>query len=1074
MRKIITLACATALVLSVQAQKKKDNEPEKTTLEQTSLSGLKWRNIGPATTSGRVADIAVNPNNKSEWYLAIASSGVWKTTNNGTTYKPIFNSYGSYSIGCITIDPNNENVVWVGTGENNNQRSVAYGDGVYKSADGGKSFTNMGLENSEHIGMIKVDPRNSDVVYVAAVGPLWSAGGDRGLYKTEDGGKTWTNILEISENTGINEIHFDPRNPDVIYATAHQRRRHVWTYVSGGPESAIYKSVDGGKTFTKLGGGLPGGDIGRIALAVSPVNPDIVFAMLEGHGFYKSTDRGASWSKTSSHETSGNYYVEIYCHPYDVNTIYSMDTYGHVSYDGGQTFNRIPEQKKHVDNHCMWMDPDDTDHMIWGCDGGVYQTWDNMKSWHWSANLPTIQFYRVAVDNAKPFYNVYGGTQDNNSLGGPSRTIYKRGIVNEDWFVTNGGDGFESQVDPTDPNIVYAQAQYGWLVRFDRQSGERVPIQPQPGPGEEPYVWNWDAPLLISPHDNKTLYFSANRVFKSTDRGNSWTPISDDLTRKIDRNTLEVMGKVQSVDAVALHRSTSIYGNIVSFNESPIKQGLLYAGSDDGLVHVSVNDGGKWSTYESFPGVPERTYMQDLKPSLHDESTVYAVFNNHKNGDFKPYVLKSTNKGNSWTSIAGNLPDRGSVYSLAEDHVDPNVLFVGTEFGIYFTNDGGDHWVKLGAGMPTIAIRDIDIQRRENDLVLASFGRGFYILDDYSPLRNMTDENLESDVYIFPIKDGLLFNTAYVGGTSYKGAQYYTAKNPPVGATFTYFIKEAPKSLKAKRQASEKDAESMTYPTDEEIRAEAWEESSYLIFAISNANGEEIRRITTSYGSGVQRLTWDGRYGTNSQLKTKGAPKTNADNSFFAPEGDYAVRIFSSINGAVTPLSEPQSFKIKHLNLNTMVANDNLMLVKFQKEVDVVNRELLAVDNFYKETKTRIEHLKAAARNTTGVSYKNLGLLRQLETRLNDVNILLHGDGVIQKKEKAVLPGMMDRLGLTAWGSWYNTSAPTGTQQQQLQMVKDALPEMKQELRDINGKAQGIKDELYKAGAPYLKGDLPE
>ena len=1076
MKKLFTLTLACAVAFGGYAQKKgkKETEPTKTKLEQANLGGLKFRSIGPATTSGRVADIAVNPKNKAEYYLAIASGGVWKTTNNGTTFEPIFDGQGSYSIGCVTLDPNNENVVWVGSGENNNQRSVAYGDGVYKSADGGKSFTKMGLEKSEHIGMIKVDPRNSDVVYVAAVGPLWSAGGDRGLYKTEDGGKTWNKILEISENTGVNEIHFDPRNPDVIYATAHQRRRHVWTYISGGPESAIYKSTNGGKTFDKLSGGLPGGDIGRIAMAVSPVNPDVVYAMLEGHGFYRSNDRGASWSKAGSHETSGNYYVEIYAHPTDVNTIYSMDTYGHVSTDGGKTFKSINEDKKHVDNHCMWMDPENTDHMIWGCDGGVYETWDGMQNWNWKANLPTIQFYRVAMDEATPFYNVYGGTQDNNSFGGPSRTIYRRGIINEDWYVTNGGDGFESQVDPKDPNIVYAQAQYGWLVRFDRASGERVPIQPQPGVDEEPYVWNWDAPLLISPHDNKTLYFAADKVFKSTDRGNNWTRISDDLTRNIDRNTLKVMGKTWGMDAIAIHQSTTFYGNIVSFYESPKKQGLLYAGTDDGQIHTSDNDGGSWTTYSSFAGIPDRTYVQDLKASLHDENVVYAIFNNHKNGDFKPYILKSSNKGGSWTSVTGNLPERGSVYALAEDHVNPNLLFVGTEFGVYFTLDGGKIWKQLNAGLPTIAVRDLDIQRRENDLVLATFGRGFYILDDYSPLRGMTDETLDKDVAILPIKDGLLFAEAYVGGTDYKGSSYYGAENPPIGATITYYIKEAPKSIKAQRKEKEKDQTDVAWPTPEEMRAEDNEEGAYLLFEISDANGKAIRRFTKGYSSGVQRVTWDGRYGSNADLRLNGEPMTNANDAFFAEEGTYSVKIYKSVNGKLEMLAGPENFKIKHLKNNTLYTGNNAGLLAFQQDVDAALRELNAVEEYYKETNTLVNHLKAAARNTPGVDVAMLNTLRDLEDQLAIVSLALNGDQSLAKREYITLPSLQNRIGITAWGSWSNTSEPTGTQKQQLKIVEEALPKLTADLQSIMGEAKKVKEALYKAGAPYLRGDLPD
>jgi len=479
LKTIGAFALTLLMVLPTSSFAQRKSKEEGANWTEASLSAFKFRSVGPATTSGRIADLAVDEENPGTMYLALASGGVWKTTNNGTTFEPLFDGEGSYSTGCVSIDPSNPNTIWVGSGENNNQRSVAYGDGVYVSHDGGSSWENVGLKNSEHIGMITIDPANSNHVYVAAYGPLWSAGGDRGIYETTDGGKTWNKILYVSEHTGFNEIHMDPRDSKVLYATAHQRRRHVYTYLSGGPESAIYKSTDGGANWSKLNNGLPGGDVGRIGMDISPANPDVLYATIEGHGTYASTDRGASWSKKSGHETSGNYYVEFVCHPTDVNTVYSMDTYAQVSTDGGKTFNRIPKSFKHVDNHCLWIDPNNTDHMYIGTDGGLYETWDGMSSWNWKANIPTIQFYRVAVDNDWPFYNIYGGTQDNNSLGGPSQTINARGIINSDWFVTNGGDGFESATDPDDPNTVYAQAQYGWLVRFNKQTGEKTPIQPQ-------------------------------------------------------------------------------------------------------------------------------------------------------------------------------------------------------------------------------------------------------------------------------------------------------------------------------------------------------------------------------------------------------------------------------------------------------------------------------------------------------------------------------------------------------------------------------------------------------------------
>ncbi|MCT4622178.1 MAG: glycosyl hydrolase [Schleiferiaceae bacterium] len=1079
MKKLLLVVCGVGIIAtSAFAQKKKSkNSEESSKIASTNYGAFKLRNIGPALTSGRIADIAVNENDPNEYYVASASGGVWKTNNHGVTFRPIFDGQGSYSIGCVTIDPNNSNVVWVGSGENNNQRSVAYGDGLYKSEDAGKSWKKVGLENSEHIGMIKVDPRNSNVVYVAACGPLWSAGGDRGLYKTVDGGKTWNKILDISEHTGVNEVHLDPRNPDVIYATAHQRRRHVWTYISGGPESAIYKSTDGGNSFNKLGGGLPGGDVGRIGMSISPKNPDVVYAMIEGHGFYKSTDRGASWGMQSDHFTSGNYYVEIYASPFDVNTIYSMDTYGHVSYNGGKKFQRIPEANKHVDNHCMWINPKDKDHMIWGCDGGLYETWDNMKNWHYKDNLPVTQFYKVSTDNAEPFYNVYGGTQDNFSLGGPSRTNNNRGIVNSDWFITNTGDGFETQVDPNDDNIVYAQAQYGWLVRYDKSSGETVSIKPVEGKDEKAYRWNWDAPLVISPHNAQTLYFAANKVFKSTDRGNSWTTISPDLSRQIDRNALPVMDKVWSMDAIAKNKSTTVYGNIVALMESPLKSGLLYVGTDDGLVQISEDDGGNWRQISSFTGVPDRTYVNALTPSMHDENVVYAAFNNHKNGDFKPYVFKSTNKGKSWTNITGNLPERGSVYSIVEDHKNANLLFAGTEFGLFFSVDGGSNWMQLKSGLPTVAVRDIELQRREDDVVLASFGRGFYVLDDYSPLREMTDEVLNKQAHIFTIKDGLVYMEARplgYGPGGFLGASYYRANNPKMGAAITYYIKDEVKTLKQQRKAKEKGQANATYPSAEEIRAEDNEEKPYLIFVIKDGSGKEIRRISKAYGTGIKRMVWDGRFSNNSYLSDNGDPITNAGNSSLAPEGQYSIQIYKSVNGTVSSLTEPTSFQLNHLKNNTLRTEDQPGLVEFQNEITAVGRDFNAVEQKYDELGDLIVKIKAGIRNTPGTDLNKLAELRKLEERMMALDLQLYGDKSMKKREFETAPSLNDRINGTVWNSWYSSSETTAMQKDNLAIVKEAIPGLRTELESIEAELMKLKEYLYESGGPKLKGDLEE
>ena len=760
MKKILVTALLAITLIGqvIQSQTKK---PDTTDYFQSkTFSGLKLRLIGPAITSGRIIDLAVNPKDHSHFFVAVASGGVWKTMNGGITFTPVFDSQNSFSIGCVTMDPNNANVVWVGSGENNSQRSVSYGDGVYKSLDGGKNWKNMGLKRSEHIGKIIVDPRNSNVVYVAAQGPLWGSGGDRGLYKTSNGGETWDLLLKISENTGVSDIAMDPRDPDVIYASAYQRRRHVWTLINGGPESAIHKSTDGGKTWTKLTEGLPSGDVGRIGLAVSPVNPDIVFALIEtsdnSGGFFRSSDRGASWEKRYDYvSTSAQYYQEIVCDPKDVDRVYSLDTYLKLTDDGGKTWRNLGNEHRHVDDHAIWIDPDNTNHMLIGGDGGLYESYDLGKTFRFFPNLPITQFYRITVDNSEPFYYVYGGTQDNSTWGGPSRTTNTGGITNEDWFLVVGGDGYKAQVDPKDPNIVYGEWQYGGLVRLDRKSGEVLFIQPQPEKGEE-HRWNWDTPLLISPHANTRLYFAANRLFRSDDRGQSWKPVSLDLTRKIDRNKLPVMGKVWGPDAVAKNASTSLFGNIVSLTESPVKENLIFVGTDDGLIQVT-EDAQNWRKIDRFPGVPDTTYVSDLFASQHNENVVYASFDNHKNADFKPYLIKSTDKGKTWTSIRGNLPDNGVVYTITEDFENPNLLFCGTEFGLYFTVDGGKKWIQLKGEFPTIAVRDLEIQKRENDLAIGTFGRGIYILDDYSSLRKLSEDLLKREAYVFPVKDALMY-----------------------------------------------------------------------------------------------------------------------------------------------------------------------------------------------------------------------------------------------------------------------------------------------------------------------------
>ena len=1077
MKKLIIFNLTILLCFTIQAQQNKavESNDEKESLD---LSGLRFRSIGPAITSGRIADFAVNPDNPKEYYVATASGGVWKTINSGTTYIPIFDGQKSYSIGCVTMDPNNSHVIWVGSGENNNQRSVAYGDGIYKSVDGGLSWEHMGLKNSEHIGSIVVHPENSDIVYVAAIGPLWSSGGDRGVYKTTDGGKTWKVVLTIDEHTGINEVVMDPRNPKVLYASSFQRRRHIFTYLGGGPQSGIYKSMDGGANWAEVNKGLPEVDLGRIGLAIAPSNPKTIYAIVEAAqgkgGFYRSTNGGASWSKQGKYHSSGNYYQEIVVDPLNENVIYSMDTWMQISRDGGKTFKNLGEDFKHVDNHCLWIDPKDTDHLLAGCDGGIYETFDAAATWQFKANLPITQFYKVAVDNAEPFYFIYGGTQDNFSMGGPSRTTSGNGIANSEWFMTHGGDGFESAIDPDNPNIVYAQSQYGYLVRYDKLSGEELGIQPQPRKGENAYRWNWDAPLQVSAHKPGRIYFAANKVFRSDDRGNSWEVISDDLTAQMNRNELKVMGQVWSIDAVAKNRSTSPYGTIVAFSESPKSDNLLYVGTDDGLIQITEDGGRNWRKVQGINGVPRATYVNEILASKHNEDVVYAAFNHHKYGDFKPYIFKSMDKGKTWTSISGDLPLRGSVYALEEDHVDPNLIFVGTEFGVFFSNNSGGKWTRLKAGLPTIAIRDIAIQEREEDLVLGTFGRGFYILDDYSCLRQVKNlENKEAE--LFSIRDAFAFEYRYplgLPGKSFQGDGYYLGDNLGSEAIFTYFLKEDIKSKRDQRLEREKKTTDDNYPSYEALKSEQNEEEPYLLFSIRDAQGQVVRKLTAKPKKGFNRLKWDLRLPSTNPITLKSPsfynPFTGPDTGTLVPPGTYSASMSKFVDGVFTELSGPVSFKVKPLNNTVLPAPDREKLAAFQQEVLQMARLVKGAQNIIKDVNVEMEYIKKAI-DRTPLDQKDLTLkYLAIRKKLNDINEKINGDVVAAQLDKGMPMSIATRLENIQYAMFYSTSETTKTNLESLQIVSELFEPTRIKLRSlVIDDLSALQKQLEDAGAPY-------
>jgi photosystem II stability/assembly factor-like uncharacterized protein len=1074
-----------------KAEKAADEKPEKKGgWTADTWSGLELRGIGPAVTSGRIVDIAVDPTDSKRWFVAAASGGVWKTENAGTTWTPVFDGEGSYSIGCVAIDPRNPSVVWVGTGENNSQRSVGYGDGVYRSEDGGKSWKNVGLKASEHIGKILIHPKDSSVVYVAAQGPLWAPGGDRGLYKTTDGGKTWKTVLTISENTGVTDVIMDPRDPEVLIAAAYQRRRHVFTLINGGPESGLHKTTDGGATWKKLSSGLPKEEMGRIGLALAPSEPDTVYAVIEAAdkagGFFRSRDRGETWEKRGDYNPGGPmYYQEIFVDPKRADRVYSMDVFLKVTDDAGKAFRNLGERFKHVDNHAMWIDPMDTAHYLVGCDGGLYESRDYGATWQFFTNLPLAQFYRVDVDDSSPVYYVYGGTQDNSTLGGPSRTLNAHGIANHDWFVTWGGDGFHARIDPTDPNIVYSTLQYGVLGRYDRRSGEGVLIQPQAAKGDDPLRWNWDSPLIISPHNPRRLYFAAQRLFRSDDRGDSWTPVSGDLTRKIDRNKLKVMGKVWGPDAVAKSQSTSFYGNIVSLDESPLVEGLLYVGTDDGLVQVSEDGGQSWRRQETVPGVPEMTYVSDVFASRFDAKVVYAAFNNHKTGDFKPYLLRSADRGRTWTSVASDLPARGSVWTVAEDTVDRDLLFAGTEFGLFFSREGGKKWVQLKGGLPTIPVRDLAFQKRENDLVIATFGRGFYVLDDMTPLRVAKPADLEREALTFPARRALAYVPSLPFGLrdkAFLGETFYTAPNPPFGAVFTYYLKDEILTKKKAREKAEKDAdkkgEEIRYPTAEELRAEAREEDPSVILAVKDADGNVVRRLTGPVKAGVHRVAWDLRFPPSTPTSLKPAP---TDNPFFEPPtgplavpGTYTVAFAKRVHGVETPFGQPQTLEVVSLGLATLKAPDAADLLAFQKKTARLQRAALGAIEVAKEAEDRIKHIRKALDDTPAADAK-LGVeARRIEKALGDVLMAIRGDEVMRSRNEPVPMSTVERVEAIVASHWSATVAPTGTNRQAYAIAAEVFDKDLATLRTlVDTDLRALEASLEKAGAPWTPGRVP-
>ena len=1063
MKKIILLSIFLCFLSEINAQKKKS---QKYDLKSSQLSGLEFRSIGPAFMSGRIADIAINSENENEWYVAVGSGGVWKTSNSGTTWDPIADDQPFYSTGCITIDPHNSSKIWLGTGENVGGRHVGIGHGVYLSENGGEKWKYMGLKSSEHISKIIISPNDPNLIFVASQGPLWSSGGERGLFRSIDGGKNWKNVLDINKWTGVTDIVIDKNDPNILYAATWQRHRNVAAYMGGGPGTSIYKSIDSGISWFKIDVGLPESNLGKIGLAISPFDSSIIYAAIEtdrrNGGVYKTTNSGGSWVKMSdtvSGATGPHYYQELVASPHVFDKIYLMDTNVQVSDNGGKDFYMMNESDKHVDNHSLTFKMSDPNYLLIGTDGGIYESFDDTDSWKFVANLPLTQFYKLAVDDAYPFYNIYGGTQDNNTQGGPSRTLKRSGITNSDWFVLLGGDGHQPATEPGNPNIVYAQSQQGNIHRIDRTNGEATFIKPQNEVGQAYERFNWDAPILVSPHDPKTLFFGSQRVWVSNNRGDDWNSISADLTLNQERLELPIMGKVQSWDNPWDVYAMSTYNTITSLSQSPIDKNIIYAGSDDGLIHYTKDFGENWTkvNVEKLPGVPKGSFVNDIKTDLYDSNTVYVLLDNHKFGDYKPYVYKSIDGGKSWINIGNDIPDGFLCWRIVQDHIDKNLLFLGTEYGIYVSFNGGNNWVEFSNGMPTISIRDLAIQKRENDLVAATFGRGFYVLDDYSSLRFLSPESLKNNLVFSPRK-ALQYNPIRSGSTS-QGSNTFYAKNPDYGVIFTFYLNDDLLTKKEKRKKAEEKLEksnsNIPFPGWQELDSEINERSPKIVIEIFDSENKFINRLSADYKKGFNRVSWDLKKEIN--INVKSGSTRNYSPDIRVKPGKYSYNVYIDHNGEVNKIGS-KFFEIERIRKGILTNPNEQIIDDYITKIEITYNRYITINHEFNKLKNNSKSLFSLIYKTSNYksyssSYSNILSLIQ------DIDVFVSGNKSKMDIREKDVETISDRL-YVAYTDIDNSYGPTALQISSLDKALLLIDKYDQMLKKLNQEFIKLKNQV--------------
>lgn len=897
------------------------------------LKHLDFREIGPAVMGGRIDDFAVVPDNPNIVFVGVASGGVWKTINNGTTWEPVFDKEAVSTIGDIAIAPSDPSVVWVGTGEPNNRQSSSWGDGAYKSLDGGKTWQKTGLAAAtHHIGRIVVHPKNPDVVYVAALGHLWGANPERGVYKTTDGGKTWAQVLKINDDTGVSDIAMDPQSPDILYAAAYERRRTPYGFNGGGPHSAIYKTVDGGATWKKLTKGLPyenGGDTGRIGLDIYRKDPNIVYAVVqhEKGGTFRSEDKGETWKKMGDTNPRPSYYSQIRIDPNNDLRVWELGAQMFYSEDGGKKFATDRVKGIHGDFHAMWIDPGDSNHLITGSDGGIHWSYDNGRTWDFINTIAIGQFYEIALDNQKP-YMICGGLQDNGSWCGPSQTLTRDGITNEDWIVIHGGDGFYAAIDPVEPWIVYTESQDGHVARRDMRTGQLRSIMPEAKYGEPHYRFQWNSPVAVSAHDHNTIYYGGSYLFKSTDRGDSWTRLGGDLTTGVDRSKLAIFGKISDKSTLSRNDGVQEYPTITTLSESPLTPNVLWAGTDDGNLQVSRDGGKNWKNVASrVPGVPRGTYVSRVVASHYAEGTAYATFDGHRSDDYGIYVFVTTDYGENWKTIRNGIPDTaGSVHVVREHPRNQNLLFMGTEFGLWVSWDRGASWTALKNNFPSVPVDDIEIQARENDLVLGTHGRSIWIFDDLTPMEKMDASVQSSDLTLFPPRSATTF---YLRMRRWSGGQkFFTSKNPPYGAILNYYLKEAvpPEAPTTEKDEKEKNAAVEKAKTTGEARVNtATEEKGKastepkkegkVKITVIDKDGKAVREMDGPGAAGINRTNWDLRYNpvaepTPEQLEAMAAGYSFGPRGPLVDPGKYTIKVKSGAKEAAQDVTVEEDPRI--------------------------------------------------------------------------------------------------------------------------------------------------------------------